>query len=108
MSPLRKLKARLGLYQPMNASPSREDFYEFMLDQNLVSRQLTGQGFELVETYLYDALKGLKDELPLLHLPLQKLYKSKHLVARGFRLLLTVLVGRWSGHMTLLVFGKTS
>ncbi|TAL50338.1 class I SAM-dependent methyltransferase [Patescibacteria group bacterium] len=108
MSPLRKLKARLGLYQPMQASASRETFYEFMLDQKLVTQQLAEQGFALVETYLYDALKGLKDELPLLHIPLQKLYKSKLFVTRGLRFSLTFLVGRWTGHMALLVFRKNS
>ncbi|MBI4256909.1 class I SAM-dependent methyltransferase [Candidatus Uhrbacteria bacterium] len=107
MSPLRKLKARLDLYQPMRASTPQKNFYEFILDQKLVSQQLDEQGFELVETSLYDALKGLKDELPLLHHPLQKLYKNKHVVARGFRLLLTILLGRLTGHMTLLVFRKT-
>ncbi|MBI5793564.1 class I SAM-dependent methyltransferase, partial [Candidatus Uhrbacteria bacterium] len=108
MSPLRKLKTRLNLYPLLSSSTHKNDFYEFMLDQKLVSQKLAGQGFELIETYLYDALKGLKDELPFLHHPLQKLYKSKHFVARGFRLLLTILLGRWTGHMTLLVFRKTS
>ncbi len=108
MSPLRKLKARLNRYPLLSPSTNTNDFYEFMLDQDIVTRELAGQGFELERIYLYDALKGLKDELPFLHLVLQKLYKSKNFLARGFRLLLTVCLGRWTGHMTVLVLRKTA
>ena len=107
MSPLRKLKARLSWYQPLPRKIESNDFYEFMLDPNRVIKDLSDQGFSLVHSYSYDALKGIKDEITLFQPLTKKLYASKHVVARGIRLACTLLLGRLTGHMTLLVLKKT-
>lgn len=108
MSPLRRLKARLGRYQKLAGTQSTDTFYEFMLDDQRVQKQLESQGFVCMESYHYDALKGLKDELPFLHAPLQHLYKSRSKLARGVRYLLTLLLSKFTGHMILLVCRKSS
>ncbi len=106
MSPLRKIKARLGLYQKLNTNCDKQNFYEFMLDQNKIVKQLEEDGYQCVERFSYDALKGLKDEIGLFHSSLQKLYKNKSAPARAFRFFLTTLLAPLTGHMILLVCKK--
>ncbi|MBI4435313.1 methyltransferase domain-containing protein [Candidatus Uhrbacteria bacterium] len=108
MSPLRRMKAKLGRYPRLEPHTDFSNFYEFMLDKGRVVHELEAQGFACVETYPYDALKSLKDELPLLRPLLQKLYTSKSPFARATRLVLTVLFARLCGHMILLVCKKSS
>lgn len=108
MSPLRKWKARLHLYEALAPFPSASEFYEFMLDQNVVAQHLQPMGFERVGTYMYDALKGIKDEVPLFQNAVQRLYKSHSQLARASRLALTMILGRLTGHMTVLILRKTN
>ena len=108
MSPLRRLKAGLGLYPDVGSTQEIGTFYEFMLDRRAVVRTLESQGFSCVEFMPYDALKGLKDEIPFLHPMLKKLYKSKTRVARAIRYALTMLFAQLTGHMILLVCKKSS
>lgn len=56
---------------------------------------------------MYDALKGIKDEIPLFQSPVQRLYKSRSRLARASRLMLTMLLGRLTGHMTVLILRKS-
>ncbi len=108
MSPLRKMKARLNLYGRLDISDPTDHFYEFILDQDLVAQHLRPMGFERVGTYMYDALKGIKDEVSLFQGALQRLYKSRSRLARASRLALTMLLGRLTGHMTVLILRKTA
>lgn len=108
MSPLRKLMARLHLYQPLTPAASPAEFYEFMLDQDVVVQHLRHMGFERVSAYRYDALKGIKDEVPLFRGAIQRLYKSRSRLARASRLALTMTLGRLTGHMTVLILRKTN
>lgn len=108
MCPLRKMKARFNLYPRLDASASAADFYEFMLDQDAVAKQLRPMDFERVGIYMYDALKGIKDEVPFFGGTVQHLYKSRSPLARASRLALTMTLGRLTGHMTVLILRKTS
>lgn len=108
MSPLRKIKARLNLYRRLDASAPTDDFYEFMLDQDVIAQHLVPMSFERVSTYMYDALKGIKDEVPLFRRAVQHLYKSRSRLARASRLALTTTLGRLTGHMTVLILKKTT
>jgi SAM-dependent methyltransferase len=107
MSPLRRLKARLGRYANIDVQHP-DTFYEFMLDERSVIKKLESQGFTCVEKYPYDALKGIKDEIAFLSPILQRLYKSRFILARAARYLLTLLLARLTGHMILLVCKKSS
>ncbi len=106
MSPLRKLKARLGCYPLLSETHDTKTFYEFMLDPDVVTQQVNVQGFNLVETFVYDALKGVKDEIKLLQPLLQRIYNGKNVFTRGFRFGFTLLFARLTGHMILLVLKK--
>ncbi|MBI5370023.1 methyltransferase domain-containing protein [Candidatus Uhrbacteria bacterium] len=108
MSPLRRMKAHFGLYPRFDSSTDPTTFYEFMLDKERVVRELETQGFACAESYPYDALKGIKDEIAFLHLPLQKLYNSRSASARAIRYLFTIFFSRLCGHMLLLVCKKSS
>lgn len=106
MSPLRKLKARLGCYKALDSTVKADNFYEFVLDANLVARGLDGQGFVKICAYSYDALKGLKDEIGVFKPFLTALYNARGVFARGIRFGMTLLLGNLTGHMVLLVLKK--
>jgi SAM-dependent methyltransferase len=108
MSPLRKIKVKLSLYPKLNTDMNKKNFYEFLLNENSVKETLKREGWQCVEQFSYDALKGLKDEMSLLRSPLQKLYKNKTTLARAIRYLLTMLLAPLTGHMMLLVCKKTN
>lgn len=106
MSPLRKLKARLGLYPRLDSSSVHDPFYEFVLDADEVARSVEPLGFQLVHREAYDALKGVKDEFSIGKAAFQRLYQARNPVARIFRFAFTILFARLTGHMALLVFKK--
>jgi SAM-dependent methyltransferase len=108
MSPLRRLKAKLGLYQEFNGSVN-ESFYQFALNSDAVIRDFEASGFKLIAKTAYDGIKGFKDEFSLFKGWLQKLYdyQGKNWVVRGFRFELNGLLAILSGHIIFLVFRKT-
>ena len=61
--PLRRFKARLGLYRGRIAGLA---FYQYAFTAEEVNTILQQMGFTIVNTFLYDGFKGIKDEIPLL------------------------------------------
>lgn len=59
---LRQLKARLGLYPKAGESLS---FYQYAFTWVEMAEILERHGFEVVDGYRYNCIKGLGDELPL-------------------------------------------
>lgn len=106
MSPLRRAKARMNLY-PLKESANMSDFYEFVLDDKQVARNIETEGFRLIFKSPSDAVKGLKDEIPMLKPVLQKIYDSRNIFMKGVRFVLSALFAPFSGHIILLVFKKT-
>jgi len=106
MSPLRRLKARLGLY-PERLAPG-EGFYQFALDPAAVEADFARFGFEPAARAPYDGIKGLKDEVGFLRPLLQPFYDRKvpgsGLILRALDLILR----RQSYHMMLLVLRRAS
>lgn len=105
-SPLRKLKAKMGLFDSFSKDTDMSHFYEFMLDDKTLIKDVERHGFGLVSRHPYDAVKGLKDEVSFLKPFLQKVYDSKHVVAKGIRFVLTTVLAPFSGHIILLIFKK--
>jgi SAM-dependent methyltransferase len=107
MSPLRRLKARMGRYPalPAEISDIREHFYQFALPHATVITKLEQAGFRVVRRQPFDAIKGLKDEL---HLPFQKLYRSTNFFARAARLCINTLCEPFASHVILLVAQKNA
>jgi hypothetical protein len=104
MSHLRRLKAKLGLYQELTGR-RRGGLYQYVLSPDTVIRDLKANGFELIEKRSLSGLKGLKDEVSLFKPLLQKLhdYKGKSFWINGFRFILDSLLASFAGHMTFLV-----
>ena len=78
MSPLRKFKARLGLYPVFKkAKVDLDNFYQFILNAEKIKKDVEKYGFKPCLQYPFDATKGMKDEISLLEPILQKVYDSK-------------------------------
>lgn len=108
MSPLRKLKAKLGGYTYFNPSMhSERDFYQFLLDAEKVKTDMTNLGFTCVYQHSDGAVKGIKDEITILKPVLQPLFSSSHIVARLIKFAIGRTCSRIAGHHTVLIFCKT-
>jgi len=108
MSPLRKLKAKLGLYQKFDGV-KKESFYQFALDRNTVVRDFEANGFILVEEKSLGGVKGFKDEVSLSKPLLQRLswYQGDNLLVRAFRFVLDMSLAIFAGHTMFLIFRNT-
>lgn len=104
MSSLRRLKAKLGLYNEFSEG-EKDSLYQFAFDPDAVIRDFEASGFKLIGEKPHSGIKGFKDEVGIFKPLLQKLYdyQGKALWVRGFRFVLDKLLAIFSGHMTLLV-----
>lgn len=105
LNPLRKWKAKKGDYKKYEGRKER-DFYEFIFSEKNIVKELESSGFSLKMKKPFDAVKGLKDEISFGHNFWQKIYRSRDFVVRCFRLFLSLLFARLTGHAILLVFQK--
>ena len=107
MSPLRKLKARLCIYDLwLNQFPT--DFYQFVFDPGSVIKYFKKVGFQLVKALPFDCIKGVKYELPIVEPWLKKLYayNGTNLFLKGIRIGLDTIISPIGGHSILLIFKK--
>ncbi len=107
MSPLRKVKAALGMYPSWSGAPqSPPDFYQFVLDPKQVQRSMVDHGFTLTRSLPLDGIKGLRDEIPLFRPALiwltRKQRESK--LVRWGNFVMTNSLSWLTGHVTLMVF----
>jgi len=108
MSPLRRLKVKMGMYpcHTVNDAKSKcETFYQFALPAKQVQHDLERYGFCLVERRSLGGIKGFKDEVSCVKPWLQDVYDGK----RGNRItryLLDAFLGLFAGHIVLLVMQK--
>ncbi|MBI2868951.1 MAG: class I SAM-dependent methyltransferase [Chloroflexi bacterium] len=109
MSPLRKIKARLGRYPELNGGEEPEHFYQFILDTADVVDSFRTAGFRLVAKKPLDGLKGVKDEVAFLKPALQRLYdyRGGSRLLTGIRALSSSLLAGLAGHSVFLVFTST-
>jgi len=107
MSPLRKLKAKLGFYKIWRTNlMKKDDFYQFVLDIKNVKVDVEKYKFKLVCKHSLDGIKGLKDEVFWLKPILQKIYDSQTIIAKGIKSMSSILFSKATGHIVLLVFKK--
>jgi SAM-dependent methyltransferase len=66
---LRRAKASLGLYQ---GNLQGLDFYQYAFTPSEFTTIVGRCGFEILETFSYNAHKGIKDEIPFLRRRLRK------------------------------------
>ncbi|MES0207919.1 class I SAM-dependent methyltransferase [Mesorhizobium sp. M0028] len=105
MSPLRRLKAKLGFY-PSIVGRDTAGFYQFILSPRSIVQEFEEHGFRFVSSKPRGGFKGLKDEAGFLRAPLQTFYEMKHPVARIIRTGLDILISPFSFHTRLYVFQK--
>ncbi|MDA3855183.1 MAG: class I SAM-dependent methyltransferase [Candidatus Woesearchaeota archaeon] len=105
MSKLRKLKSNLGFYSKWSGE-NKKDFYQFALDEKLVTKRFEELGFKLVEIAYRDGFKGLKDESGIITPILSKIYGSSNFFAKGRSFVISRLFSRVSSHSILLVLKK--
>ncbi|WP_170263690.1 class I SAM-dependent methyltransferase [Blastochloris sulfoviridis] len=100
MSPLRRLKAKAGLYRPWPTdAPTPDDFYQFALPGAGIAARVQRQGFELLERRPLNGITGLSDEFPLLRWPLKVVWKLAYRPAER-------LLAGFSNHTDLFVFRR--
>ena len=107
MSWLRRQKVKYGYYEFYSDKDNLPDgFYQFALNPYQVCDRIKKYGFKLIKYHGEGGLKGLKDEIKVLHPMLQKLYDSPNSIARFFKFILEPLLKAWAGHMALMIFKK--
>lgn len=107
MSPLRKLKTKLRQYDQLDLNRLKTDnFYQFMLNREMVISDIEKTGFKLIKSTPLDAVKGLKDEISLLKPTLQKIYDSNSLISKLISRAMSISFKHLSGHAVLLIFNK--
>ena len=107
MSPLRKVKANLGIYKIFNSSLKNDNFYQFILNAEEVKGVVENYGFKLLLETPLDATKGIKDEIAWIEPILQKVYDSRNIIAKGVKFLNSILFSKISSHCVLLVFRRS-
>ncbi len=109
MSPLRKLKAGLGMY-PILENPKIEPagFYQFALNHKKIISKFERIGFECLEFSPFEGFKGLKEETPgLIRKILQTIYDCKMLPCKIIDYVLSHTLAPVSGHAILIILKKT-
>lgn len=107
MSPLRKLKARLGMYPESHQHDHTiGNFYQFALDDGKVTKDLRRSGFRLIGRKPFDGVKGMKDEIGFLKPFLQKIYDGRNVALKVINMLISIMSSSFASHSILLIFRK--
>ena len=106
MSPLRSWKARRSCYPllPEGFSPAKNNFYQFALNFSHVVERLNLFGFNIIESFGLDCVKGLKSEIHFFRPVLQRLYKSSNFSAKVAMVSINYLLSNLCSHAILIVF----
>ncbi|MDD3607708.1 MAG: class I SAM-dependent methyltransferase [Candidatus Moranbacteria bacterium] len=107
MSPLRKIKAKLGLYPVFDKNKFQTDFfYQFALNHKNVTAHFARSGFTLIEKMPLDGIKGLKDEIVVFKPVLQKIYGRDKFVLKVISKMISLVFSNVSGHSMLIILKK--
>lgn len=107
LSPLRKIKIALGSYPSLKTRANEpSNFYQFALDKNTVTRDLSALGFILKYQRPVDGFKGLRDEVSLIQPLLRKINTNPAAIMRYLRAAIAEVATPISGHIMLQVFKK--
>ena len=109
MSPLRKIKACLRMYEFQETGLLSDDFYQFALDHKNVIRTFNKKGFRLVKIRPFDYESGVKQELSQrISKFLNKLFKysGSNIFIRIFRKISFLMLRNSANHTVMLVFQK--
>ncbi len=104
LSPIRRLRIRLGDYKAPNPLPPRETFYQYAFSQQEFISFLTKAGFSIVEVLFYDPILGARKEL----WGFERIYRRNDGLSWRLQRLFrsNALLKKWLAHMVLLVARK--
>jgi len=108
LSPIRRLKICLGLYEVYKSNKQPKNFYQLILNSKSVIKYFQDIGFKLIKSVPFDGIKGTKDEILIIKPLLQKIYDyngNKRLPVI-LRKIIDLLLFRFCAHCVLLVFKK--
>lgn len=102
---LRQMKAKMNAYPTLEENDTEPGgFYQFALSREKTINKFESNGFELLNMYGLDALKGIKDEINILKQPFQVIYNSNNLIYKALRKAINAkLLSKYCGHSTLLI-----
>ncbi len=106
MSPLRRLKVRLGMYVTCTDQGDASEFYQFFLSKNDVIESLKRLSFDVRACKPLDGTKGLKDEVGFARPILQTIYDSRLLPGKILNFGISKVAGVVAGHSILLICQK--
>ena len=108
MSPIRKLKAKLNLYNLSNFKKEPKNFYQFALNSYQVAKAVKKAGFHLIASKPFDGFRGLQSEIPILNFILDPIdnISQKNFLGMALRFTLARLVQPVTSHSILLIFKK--
>jgi len=108
MSPLRKIKSKLGLYPTWTEDVNLVSrFSYYILDEREVVSKFEEKEFRLIwkRPKPHSGFIGLKDEL-WKHNPLQIIGKYDNFLSKGIKYIINKLLSNFCGHAILMVFKK--
>lgn len=107
LSLLRKIKIKRNSYPLWEGKEDLvNNFYQFILDHNKVINDFSREGFQLKHLYLYDAVKGIKDEVAFFKRPFQFIYDKQSLYSKALKYGVSRIFSWFGGHLALTVFSK--
>jgi SAM-dependent methyltransferase len=104
MSPLRKIKAFLGLYNMINDNGKPEEFYQFAFSHRNIINKFESIGFKLCSFKWGSGLLGFNEEIPLNLTKALYVYRGNSTIIKGARYLADKCLSCFSAHTCLLVF----
>ncbi len=108
LSPVRRLKAGLGLYAAWDAplTPPPADFYQFALSPDPVAEIFAGLGFTLLARVPHGGMRGLKEEMPRAHGLARLVTRAGGSFRKALRDGIDRMASRGVGHTMLLVLRR--
>lgn len=108
MSPLRRVKSKLGLYALWQKTVPDDNFFAFNLNPKLVIENFQKLGFQLIKSVPLHAIKGTKDEIPVIKPLLQKLhdYKGSNIFVNFVRRCISTSMSSIAANTILLILKK--
>jgi 2-polyprenyl-3-methyl-5-hydroxy-6-metoxy-1,4-benzoquinol methylase len=106
-NPFRQARAAAGKYPQFTASSGvMSDFYQFALNPTDVKANFESLGFELVEQRGTSSLLCLAEDWPLVAAAQRLLDRFPPRLGTIISMALDLLIGRYAGHSSLLIFRK--
>jgi len=105
-SPLRYLKAILGVYRRFKPDKKPANFYQFFLNPKKVVSDIEKTGFKNIEIAPYNEILGLMNEFPVLAPILRKIQYGNGIACKTVRRLINIFLTRFTAHSILFVFQK--